>query len=86
MLDEEDLLLEEHVKNVMLELMAVLWANGYKEVSVGALMRILGLDEEDAEPHNDDYVLLDEHFAEVAAQMTDEQKNDTSIPPGTTIH
>lgn len=82
----EDSLLEEHVKEVMLELMAVLWANGYKEVSIGALMRILGLDEEDAAPHNDDYVLLDEHFAEVAAQMGREQKEVLSVPPGTTIH
>ena len=82
----EDLALEEHVKEVMLELMAVLWANGYKEVSVGALMRILGLDEEDAAPHNDDYVLLDEHFAAVAAEMGADIKNETSIPPGTTIH
>jgi hypothetical protein len=86
MLDEEDLLLEEHVKNVMLELMAVLWANGYKEVSVGALMRILGLDEDDAGPHNDEYVLLDEHFADVAAAMADKQKTDFCVPPGTTIH
>ena len=83
---EEDLILEEHVKEVMLELMAVLWANGYKEVSIGALMRILGLDEEDAAPHNNDYVLLDEHFADVAAQMSDKQKTDFGIPPGTTIH
>ena len=83
---DEDLALEEHVKEVMLEIMAVLWANGYKEVSIGALMRILGLDEEDAAPHNDDYVLLDEHFAEVAAQMSTKQKTEICVPPGTTIH
>lgn len=83
---EEDLALEEHVKEVMLEIMAVLWANGYKEVSLGALMRILGLDETDTAPHNDDYILLDEHFADVAAEMGHEQKADKFIPPNTTIH
>lgn len=83
---DEDQQLEEHVKEVMFEVMAVLWANGYKEVSIGALMRILGLDEEDAADHNDDYVLLDEHFAEVAAEMGKELKDNVVVPPNTTIH
>ena len=40
--------LYEHVRAVMAEVMAVLYSNGQKELHVGAMMRLLGVDEETA--------------------------------------
>ena len=35
----------DYVRQVMLEVMAVLYANGQKELHVGAMMRLIGVDE-----------------------------------------
>lgn len=84
--EQDDNTLEQKIEEVMLELMAVLWSNGFKEASVGALMRLMGVDEEDAAEHYNDVVLLDEHFADVAAEMANKHKKNFTVPPGTTVH
>jgi hypothetical protein len=48
--------LYEFVRTVMLEVMAVLYANGQRQLHVGAMMRLIGVDEERAAEHDGDRI------------------------------
>ena len=54
--------LHDYVETVMLEVMAVLWANGQTKLHVGALMRLLGVPESAAAKHDDERIEIDESF------------------------
>lgn len=46
--------LYQHVRQLMLEIMAVLWANGHTTLHVGAVMRLIGVPDQDAALHDDE--------------------------------
>lgn len=73
--------LESAVSNLIIDLCRVLYQHGYREISVGALMRIIGVNETAAVDHDDHLIDLDQHFAK------SEQTNTAPhIPPGTVFH
>ena len=76
----------EFVRDIMFEIMTVLWSHGYTEIPAGALMRLLGVDKEHALKHDEEYIILDDNFAEVIASLDKMPKLDTTIPPDATIH
>ena len=78
--------LYEYVRTVMLEVMAVLYANGQRQLHVGAMMRLLGVDEERAAMHDDDRIDIDESFAEIANDVNIKHLLQSRIPDGATIH
>jgi len=78
--------LYEFVRTVMLEVMAVLYANGQRQLHVGAMMRLLGVDEERAAMHDDDRIDIDESFAEIANDVNIKHLLQSRIPDGATIH
>lgn len=78
--------LYEYVREFMLEVMAVLWAHGQTELHVGAVMRLLGVPEEQARLHDDDRIDLAENFEELAQTLGARQLVQRSAPAGTTIH
>ena len=78
--------LYEYVRVVMLEVMAVLYANGQRQLHVGAMMRLIGVDEERAAMHDDDRIDIDESFAELANDVNIKHLLQSRIPDGATIH
>ena len=78
--------LYEFVRTVMLEVMAVLYANGQRQLHVGAMMRLIGVDEERAAMHDDDRIDIDESFAELANDVNIKHLLQSRIPDGVTIH
>ena len=79
--DLEDELADQLVKETMLEIMAVLYDHGITQVSVGALMRVLGVESEQAKKHDEDYLVIQDTIKEFSLSETD-----LEIPPNTTIH
>jgi hypothetical protein len=76
----------EFVRDLMFEIMAVLWAHGYTEIPAGALMRLLGVDREHALKHDEEYIILDDNFAEAVSTLQKTPRLDATIPPDVTIH
>ena len=78
--------LYEYVRTVMLEVMAVLYANGQRQLHVGAMMRLIGVDEERAAEHDAERIDIDESFAELANDVNIKHLLQSRIPDGATIH
>ena len=84
MQDEDPL--GEYVKTVMLEVMAVLWANGQTELHVGAMMRLLGVPDSKAAEHDDERIEINESLADVAERLNIRPFSVDKVPAGATIH
>ena len=69
------------VKNLMFDLMLVLYSYGITEVNLGGLMRVLGVSEEKAREHDDEAVELTDEFAKYVKEA-----RDTKRPDNTTLH
>ena len=82
----EDDPIYEYAKSVMFQIMTVLYINGRTEAHVGAIMRLLGVDEDHARLHDDERIELDENFARMAAELNMNELASVQIPQGTTIH
>jgi len=78
--------LYEYIKTTMLEIMAVLYANGQRELHVGAMMRLLGIDEDTALLHDDERINIDESFADMAKELNIQHLIRHRVPAGATIH
>ena len=78
--------LYEYVRTVMLEVMAVLYANGHRQLHVGAMMRLIGVNEEQAAEHDEERIDIDESFAELASDVNIKYLLQSRIPDGATIH
>ena len=78
--------LYEQIKTTMLEVMAVLYANGQNELHVGAMMRLIGIDEAVASLHDHERISIDESFADMAGDTDIESLLRAKVPSGTTIH
>lgn len=76
---------DELVKNAMLGIMAVLYDHGITQVSVGALMRVLGVETQHARKHDNDYLVIQDTITEFLT-TTKDSLDDLTIPPNTTIH
>jgi len=75
-----------YAKTVMFQIMTVLYMNGRKEAHVGAIMRLLGVDEDHARLHDDERIELDENFARLATALNMNELVSAQVPQGTTIH
>jgi hypothetical protein len=84
--DSDDDPIYEYAKSVMFQLMTVLYINGRTEAHVGAIMRLLGVDEDHARLHDDERIELDENFARMATELNMHELVSAQIPQGTTIH
>lgn len=58
----DDEALEQEVKLIIMELMLVLHKHGIREINVGGLMRMIGVDNSTAQESDDDLIILDEKF------------------------
>ena len=82
MLDEDQL--QKRIKAIMMDLMIVLYDHGITEAHMGAMMRLLGVDDESAAKHDDESVVLDEKFGEMITKLN--KQVPPNIPSGTTFH
>ena len=77
--------LYQYVREVMVEVMAVLYTHGQKTLHVGAMMRLLGVEEETAALHDEDRIDIEENFEELAKSMHMKYLQST-VSVGATIH
>lgn len=78
--------LYENVRQVMLEIMAVLWNNGQTQLHVGAMMRLLGIPEETASQHDEERIDIDEQLARMIMESQLQKLILQKMPVGATIH
>lgn len=81
MLDQN---LEESLRDLIVDLCEVLYNRGYHVVSIGAMMRLMGVDPESASQHDDDYFSLDNDFVELLKNK--KSKVPAKAPSGVTLH
>lgn len=76
---------EQAVRDLVVSICTVLYEHGINEVHVGGLMRLVGIDEETAQNHDDELMVLTDlkHFVKEgdATNIIEEV-----MPPGTTLH
>lgn len=78
--------LYEYIKTTILEVMAVLYSNGQHELHVGAMMRLVGIDEAVASLHDDERINIDESLADIAEDSNIKRILQNRVPAGATIH
>lgn len=63
-MNEEDAhkLMEEQTHSFMMEVCELMYKYGYPQVSLGAVMRLIGVSEQYCQKHDNEYVELDEEF------------------------
>jgi hypothetical protein len=76
--------LEDAVRDLIMDICEVMLRRGYDVVSVGAMMRLVGVTEERAQQHDQEFFALDAEFQ----AMIDARKNPPpkKTPAGVTLH
>lgn len=80
---EDDQDLQDRVRDIMIDLLAVCYQHNIRQVNVGAVMRIMGVSAGTASAHDSDYIEIDENFPQI---LIDLNKAVPVIPTGTIIH
>jgi hypothetical protein len=75
----DDFELETEVRAIMYELMMVLYHHGIREIHVGGLMRVMGVDPQQAAQHDDEMVILDDKFAKYVDEITEPRPSDQTL-------
>lgn len=82
MLDDDKL--EAVIRDLILDICEILHKNGLKSVPVGAMMRLVGVQGEDAAQHDNEFFMLDDTF--LAMLETKNNKIPQKAPSGVTLH
>jgi hypothetical protein len=82
--------LEEKVQDLIVDICKALYQHGFREVPVGAIMRLIGVENTTANRHDEEYFQLDKDF-EALLQEQEIAEYEKSLmqktpPPGTTLH
>ena len=83
MIDEDQL--QKRIKAIMMEIMIVLYDNGIKEAHMGAMMRLLGVDDVKASAHDNEMIELDEKFGAMLSQLN-KNTAPVEVPKDATFH
>lgn len=75
---------QDLIKDIMLDIMAVLYENNIRKVHMGAMMRLLGVADQTASEHDNELIELDENFGSMLMELNKTVPPD--IPAGTTLH
>lgn len=90
MLDPENF--EENVQDLIVDLCKTLYLHGYREVPLGAIMRLIGVEETLAVEHDNEFFRLDGEFEELIQEDEEfkkevyEEMSNLVPPPGTVFH
>ena len=63
--------IEQEVRILIMELMMVLYNHNITEIHVGALMRLIGVEDDKATESDDERIQIDERFSKYIKQMVD---------------
>lgn len=75
----DDVEIEVEMRMLIYDLMMVMYQHGIREVHVGGMMRMLGIDNSIAQDHDNEMVILDEKFAKYVEQITEPRSSDQTI-------
>lgn len=80
----------DDLHEIVFAVCSTLYKQGIREVHIGGLMRILGVEDEKACEHDEELIVLDEDFEramrEHGEDIVPSDTVDIKIPPGTTLH
>ena len=65
----DDAELDQSIRLAILNLMLVLYDCGITEVHIGGVMRIMGIDNDKAQRHDNERLVLDEEFVKYVEQI-----------------
>ena len=86
----EEVFSREDLHEIVFAVCATLYKHGIREVHIGGLMRILGIEDEKASEHDDEIMLLDADFERAMRENGEDvvpgDTVDIKVPEGTTIH
>jgi hypothetical protein len=77
MLDDYEL--ETQIRNLVTEIMVVMYEHGLREVHMGGMMRMLGIDNATASVHDDEVVILTDEFAKYVKQINEPRTQDQTL-------
>ena len=75
----DDIELDDHVRALITDLMIVMYEHGVREVHMGGMMRLLGVNNESSSGHDDEMVILDDKFAKYVREITEPRSSDQTI-------
>ena len=86
--------LEQAVRDLLMDICEVMSRRGYEMVSVGAMMRLVGIGDERAATHDQEYFALDDEFQKMLHQREqlrntknkNNKKAPRRTPNGVTLH
>lgn len=88
MLDDDQL--EAEVRDLLMDICEAMARRGYEVVSVGAMMRLVGVGDERAATHDGEYFALDEDFWHLLAQREQNKNKKKKVQrqstDGVTLH
>lgn len=80
----------DDLHEIVFAVCSTLYKKGIKEVHIGGLMRILGIEDSKASEHDDEIMLLDADFERAMRENGEDvvpgDTVDIKVPEGTTIH
>lgn len=86
----EEVLSREDLHEIVFAVCATLYKHGIREVHIGGLMRILGVEDHKAAEHDEELIILDTEFEQAMRENGEDiipsDTTDIKIPSGTTIH
>lgn len=77
MLDELEI--DQSIRLALLNLMVVLYDCGITEVHVGGIMRILGVDNQKAQEHDNEILIIDDNFLAYVEQINRPRTADQTL-------
>jgi hypothetical protein len=78
--------LEQAVQDLIIDICEVMYARGYRTVPVGAIMRLIGVNAENASLHDQELFQLDEEFAQLIDHKPPRRVRPVTVPSGVTLH
>jgi hypothetical protein len=78
--------LEDAVQDLIIDLCEILYKRGYRTVPIGAIMRLIGVEEARAAEHDNEIFSLDNDFELLLQAKQEEQNIPQAPPPGATLH
>ena len=79
--------LEQVMQDLIVDICEIMYTRGYREVPIGALMRLIGVNAENAAKHDNELFQLDEEFEQLINQKKPPQRGRrVTVPPNVTLH
>lgn len=83
-MDFNDDELELAIRDIIVDICEVMYKRGYDAVPIGAMMRLVGVEESRAQKHDNEYLALDADFQNIL--KTRKSPPLSKAPDGVTLH